>query len=141
MARDADELVDLSRELTRRLQARTLENAAQGLDGSVDGGTVIACDLVETEDAYHLIADVPGVTADGIEVNVVGRRLTLRVTRTEEDPAGRHPIMVERQVGTLTRTLELPADIREDAVQARLSGGVLSVRLEKSGSGETARDG
>ncbi len=43
-------------------------------------------DLLESEDAYLVVLDVPGITADSLEVSVENRRLTVDAHREKDLP-------------------------------------------------------
>lgn len=131
---DADELIGLSRELTRRLQAKTMESPGAPRDRSAAAEPgVLPCDLVETEDAFHITVDVPGVGVDDVAVTVHGRHATLRTTRRAWIPDGLAPVQVEQTAGGMSRTIELPSPVEEGAVRAQMAAGVLTIRVPKSG--------
>jgi HSP20 family protein len=91
-----------------------------------------AIDLTETNDAIHLVADLPGVDADLLDVNVTGQTLRVRGTASLL-PIGQGGTLhrAERHVGTFERTLMLPCSVDADAAHAEFKNGVLHVRLPK----------
>jgi HSP20 family protein len=76
----------------------------------------------ETEDAYRVSADVPGVPLENVEVEAHGQ--ALRFTATRIDGAEAMPARYEQ-------TLTLPQDIDADAIDARLLNGVLDLTIPK----------
>jgi HSP20 family protein len=78
--------------------------------------------LRETEDAYHVSADVPGVPLENVAVEAHGQ--VLRFTATRIDDPGGAPVRYER-------TLSLPQDIDAGAIDARLLNGVLDLLIPK----------
>jgi HSP20 family protein len=76
----------------------------------------------ETEDAYHVSADVPGVPLENVEVEAQGP--VLRFTATRIDGAEGMPARYEQ-------TLTLPQDIDPGAIEARLLNGVLDLTIPK----------
>ena len=90
-------------------------------------------DLTETNDAVHLVADLPGVYPEAVDLHVAGATLTLRGTITQP-PLGQGGTIhrCERQAGRFERTLALPAVVDADAAVAELRHGVLHVRLPKN---------
>ncbi len=89
--------------------------------------------LYENTDAYHLVAELPGVEPSDIEVSIEGSTITLRGER-KIDYAGEadaNPHRVERRSGEFRRAFELPAAIDADAVEATVKHGVLTLRLPK----------
>ena len=80
----------------------------------------IRVDLLEGEDAFLLLADLPGVEEPDIHVELEGQRLQLSATRSNDDV----PIHYARRV-------RVPAGVDAEKVSARYAEGVLEVRLEK----------
>lgn len=117
--RDIQELLTISRDLER------LERS-----GAVGDALQPRLDLLDTGDAYRLVLEVPGVPQENLEVALQGRALTVAGLR---EPAGEGERLVsERPSGPFQRSLELPGDVREDEVQARLYDGLLVLHLPKA---------
>jgi HSP20 family protein len=76
-------------------------------------------DIYETQDAFVVVADLPGVSKDDLTVRVLEDRLQIAGTR--------------RNAGTAdyTRSFRLPDSAAKQDVQARLKDGVLTVKLPK----------
>lgn len=95
--------------------------------------------LEETEDAFVLELDLPGVTKKNIQVDIAGRRLSVRADRTETA----HPASVRRHTTRVSNSyaydLSLPGDVDDTGVTAKLEGGVLTVRVPKSPTSKTTR--
>lgn len=92
-----------------------------------------AIDLTEMNDALHLLADLPGVTLDSLDINVSGQILRLRGS-VEPSPIGQGGTShrSERHVGTFERLVALPSSVDANAAYAELKQGVLHVRLPKT---------
>jgi HSP20 family protein len=93
---------------------------------------VPAMDLVETEDAYVLRADLPGVHEEDLKIELDERTLTLsgeRKSSVEVEREGYHRI--ERSYGAFSRSLTLPDGVDGDAIAASFDKGVLEVRVPK----------
>ena len=90
--------------------------------------------LYETEDAYVLTAELPGVKREDIHVALEGSTVSLRGERKIEYPreqgVGFHRL--ERQSGSFRRAFDLPVEIDADKVEAVHSNGVLMLRLPKA---------
>ena len=99
---------------------------------SPNRGIYPAVNLHETEDAYIVSAEVPGVEPGDIDVSLEGATLTLTGTRKIEYENGSSLHRRERQAGSFRRAVELPAEIEADKVEAAYRNGVLMVRLPKS---------
>jgi HSP20 family protein len=87
-------------------------------------------DVEETADAYTVEIELPGVKRDDLDIEVSGRRLSVRGERKEKQRAG---ILRrrERTVGRFAYEVTLPGEIDDAAVQANLDEGVLSLLLPK----------
>src|SRR5579862_4674445 len=89
-----------------------------------------AVDIFETEDELVLIADVPEVDLNNIDVRVENQTLTLsgeRKFEKEENPKGYHRI--ERGYGKFTRSFSVPSTVDTERVAADYKEGVLTVKL------------
>lgn len=91
-----------------------------------------AMDLVETDDHLVLKADLPGLDADDVEIEVKDGVLTVTGERkTEHGDSSNGYHRVERAYGRFSRSLSLPAGVDSDQVQAEFDKGVLEVRIPK----------
>lgn len=99
-----------------------------------DGYLRPAVDIHERPEAYEILAELPGVAAENVSVNVEKNVLTLQAERnenhesTDEQTGFRH---VERFRGTFRRSFQLPETVNADAIDAKLADGVLRVTLPK----------
>jgi len=101
------------------------------------GQVPMPVDLWETQDAYHLRADLPGMTPDDIQINVTGDTVSLAgETRRETDVTNEGWLRQERRSGKFQRTFTLPMQIDSNAVSATFTNGVLDLTLPKSESGK-----
>lgn len=93
---------------------------------------VPAMDLVETEDAFVLRADLPGLTSDDVKIELEDRVLSVSGERRfEHEDKGTGYYQVERGSGTFQRSLTLPEGVDADAISASFENGVLEVRVPK----------
>lgn len=97
-----------------------------------------AADLSETEDAYLVEVELPGVRPDDVNVEVSGGELAITGEVKERERKGllRHRT---RRVGEFEYRVSLPNDIDADNVEASLSEGMLSVRAPKAERGKPRR--
>jgi len=93
-------------------------------------------DIEETDDAYMIEMDLPGVNKDDIDIEVNGRELTVSGEIKEKERAG---ILRRRtrKVGEFTYSVTLPGEIDDDNVGATLDSGVLTIRVPKSQKGKS----
>ena len=89
-------------------------------------------DIYETSDGLVLYADLPGVTLEGLELQVQDNRLTLYGRVMRKEPAEATVLHAEYQVGDFLRSFILSDEVDHDRIQAKLSNGVLRVELPKA---------
>jgi HSP20 family protein len=106
--------------------------AAEGGNGTSARRWIPAMDLVETEDAFVLKADLPGVTESDVNVEIEDNVLTVSGERKAEHEDKREGyVRVERSYGSFHRSLTLPEGIDPEGVQASFENGVLDIRIPK----------
>lgn len=95
-------------------------------------------ELEETDQAFVLELDVPGVTKEDITIDITDRRLSVRGTRAEKDHSGvlHHST---RATGSFAYEFTLPAPVDDKAVTAALDDGVLTIRTPKANGAKTTR--
>ena len=92
------------------------------------------------EDEVVVQAELPGYSAEDIDISVVQNSLTLRGERKPEEPkAGETYHRRERPVGGFVRTVELPFEVDNAKVEAEYTAGVLAVRLPRAESHKPKR--
>lgn len=97
-------------------------------------------DVIDKPDVYLVKVDVPGFKADEIEVQVTGDTLSLRGERkTEDAKKTEHYHICERQQATFERFFTFPNAVQANHVEADLSDGVLTVRVQKKEAGKPAK--
>jgi HSP20 family protein len=111
-------------------QLSTYLDSFRRLPDLLDGAFTPLADLEETNDAYVVELELPGVKRDDVDIEVAGRRLTVHGERKAKDRVG---ILRkrERTTGRFHYEVTLPGDVEEDGVEANLDEGVLTVRLPK----------
>jgi HSP20 family protein len=87
--------------------------------------------LYDTADSLVLMAEVPGVRREDLDVSVQGQQVVLRGQRSITYPEGASAHRRERQVGAFHRTVELPFVVDGSKVEATYRHGVLMLRLPK----------
>jgi HSP20 family protein len=91
-----------------------------------------ALDVVETEDAIEITAEVPGVSEDDLDVSLAQNMLVLRGEKSsdhEEKEQDFH--LVERRYGSFRRQVPLGFTPEDEAVSATFKDGVLKLRIAK----------
>ena len=93
---------------------------------------VPAFEVKETNDAFVLKADIPGVTEAELDIAVHNSVLTVSGTRqAEERKEGEAFALYERQYGSFTRSFSLPDSADGDRIEAKLEAGVLTLTIAK----------
>lgn len=90
----------------------------------------VFADLLESDEQYLLVLDVPGVTADTAEIRTEGKTLVIEARREKAVPAEFQYVREDRPL-FLDAELPLPRDADGDGASAELDRGVLEVRLPK----------
>lgn len=93
----------------------------------------IRVDVAETEAAYVVSAELPGVKKEDIQVAIDGAQVTLsaEVKREREAAEGNRLLHVERSYGKASRSFTLPQELDEAKAEARFRDGVLELTLPK----------
>ena len=125
---------DPSREL-RRLQDEmdrlmgALAPAARGAGAGAGGFPAV--NVYAGPDGIAVVAELPGVEKDDLEVQAHQDTLTLRGARrpAAEQPGAYH--RRERRSGAFTRTVQLPYRVDPERIEARLENGVLRLSLPR----------
>lgn len=88
-------------------------------------------DIFETEDALTLLADLPGVKRESLDIDLEDRKLT--ITGLVDNIESRfHPLYSEYGVGGFSRSFELGDTIDRKRISAALKDGVLTLVLPKA---------
>ncbi len=112
--------------------------------GTASGARTPALDVSETDSAYIVAFDVPGVTRAQLKVSVEGRRVSLETVEAQRSdttdtpagaeltpPAAPRALYRERSAARYARTVSLPAEVDQGASQAKFENGVLTLTLAK----------
>jgi HSP20 family protein len=126
-----------------RVVDRLFDESIDRCFGAAAAGTrAPALDVSETDTAYIVAFDVPGVGRDQLKVSVEGRRVSIEsadaAKPVETEVAGATPktearraLYRERSTTRYARTVSLPAEVDAAASQAKFENGVLTLTLPK----------
>jgi len=89
-------------------------------------------DIVEQKDAFVVVADLPGTDDRHVEVRLENGLLSIDATLASEPEGSWTPLYAEYRLGGYHREFSLSEAIDADAIEARMSDGVLQVRLPKT---------
>ena len=111
---------------------RSLSTAEPLFKRELSLSTMPAVDVVESEKAYELTAELPGMDEKNIEVKVVNGSLTIKGEKQEEKEEKKKDYYLhERNFGSFERSFGLPESVDADKVEANFKKGVLTVTLPK----------
>ncbi|QEL64010.1 HSP20 family protein [Oryzomicrobium terrae] len=90
-------------------------------------------DVKESDGAYQVHAELPGVKKEDIQVTIDGNTLSIsaEVKQEKEEKEGEQVLRSERYFGKVSRSVQLAHEIDEGAATARFSDGVLELALPK----------
>ncbi len=114
-----------------RFRSREMSTPAEFFD-AFTGPAFPALDVVETDEAMEITAEVPGVTEEDLDVTVSHDTLILKGEKSnqhEETKADIH--FVERRYGSFRRQIPLGFVPADGGVQAQFQNGVLKLRVLK----------
>lgn len=90
-------------------------------------------DLWETAEAYFLRADLPGITADDIDINVTADTVSISgEMKGQQDVSTEGWLRQERRHGKFVRAFTLPTQLEANKVEATFENGVLHLVLPKA---------
>lgn len=90
-------------------------------------------DVSESDGAYEVSAELPGLEEKDIHVGLADGVLTIEgEKRQEEEKKDKSLYYTERSFGSFRRTLQVPADVNEEAIKANFKNGVLCLTLPKT---------
>jgi len=89
-------------------------------------------DIDETEDAYTIDIDLPGMDARDVDVTFENGILNVEGERKSEHSAEENRTRrVERSFGTFVRRFSLPDVVDAEGIEARMNQGVLNLTIQK----------
>ena len=108
---------------------------------SYEPAPTMRVDVTETEAAYKVEAEMPGLKKEDIAVSIDGKTvsITAEVKREKEIKEGEKTLRSERYYGSMSRMLTLPVDVNPATAEASYDGGVLTLTLPKAPGTEARR--
>jgi HSP20 family protein len=98
-----------------------------------EGASVPAVDVAEDEKAYHITAELPGLSDKDLEVNLSDDILTISgEKRDEREQREKNYHFSERRYGSFRRSFAVPQGIDRDKIEASFRNGVLALTLPKT---------
>lgn len=133
-------------DLTRFGPFRDIVELQQGVDSMFDQfrGRAMArdaaeapaweppCDVSESEHDVKVVMELPGVSLEGISLDVTADSLTIQGERPREEQEGARWVRTERPSGRFSRTFSIHMPIDVPNVKATYKDGLLVVTIPKS---------
>ncbi len=122
------DLLNLQNEMTR-LFGRAYGDEAEGTRST----WAPPIDIYETQDAYKVVAELPGFGPNDVDVTVNEGQLSILGERKFYDEVSEESFhRVERRFGAFQRIVSLPQQVQADKVEAGFDKGVLTVSIPKA---------
>lgn len=106
-----------------------------------EGASIPRLDMLETDQAYEIEADMPGVEKEDLKVAIDHQRITIEgeCRKANERREGENVVYSERSARKFMRSFTLPSEVDDAAAQAKLENGVLHLTLPKKQGGAVRR--
>jgi len=100
-----------------------------------------ALDVAESDRAYTVKLDLPGVAKEDVKVAIDGRRVSIeaQARKEEEKKEGDRVVYRERSMSSFARSFSVAAEVDQAESSAKLENGVLTLTLAKRGAPASAR--
>jgi HSP20 family protein len=140
----------LHREIDRLLEDFTRGGGLGMLGNLAQNNLIPSIDVVETDDAVEVTAELPGLERKDVEISVEDDVLTIRGEKRlesrddgsdqkqsagqrqdQQQTPSRNYVVAERTYGVFLRGLQLPPGIDQSKIQAKMSNGVLKISIPK----------
>lgn len=96
-------------------------------------------DVRDEEKHIVVTANVPGIAAKDVHIDVEDNLLTISGSVSREEEAGKKDsdyYRMEREEGAFSRTITLPSSVDQTQVEAKTKNGVLTITLPKKAAGD-----
>ncbi len=90
--------------------------------------------MYDNGDSFQMIAELPGVSKEDLNIRIQGNYLELSGTLKSDVPEGYKAHRVERNTSTFSRSFTLDAEVDADRIEAVLGDGLLTLVMPKAES-------
>lgn len=90
----------------------------------------LATDIIETENDYEIIIDVPGFAKQDIKISLENKQLTITAKKELSKEENKKFLRKERFEGSYTRKFYV-GDVKQEDIKASIEEGVLTVKFSK----------
>ena len=89
-------------------------------------------DVIERDDAYELLVELPGLSRDDVSISFQNDSLTISGNAERDEQEGEHYYRRERNSGEFSRTFRLPEhSVDAGSISASFADGLLTLRMPK----------
>ena len=96
-------------------------------------------DIYETEDTVVLLADMPGVDENSVDITLEKNILTINGFANRQAPEGFEPAYAEYKFGNYERTFALSDEVDREQIEATVKNGVLRLVMPKAEAAKTRK--
>ena len=126
------ELEDVTNRLNR-IFGQPLARSESGQNMLAVADWAPSVDISETDSAYLIKGEIPGVKKEDVKVTIQDGMLTIQGERRQEkEEKGKKFHRIECSYGSFARSFRVPSDADESSVKAEFKDGMLNVTLAKS---------
>jgi len=126
------ELEDVSNRLNR-LFSRSPAGTESNQEMLAMADWTPSVDISETDSAYLIKGEIPGVKKEDVKVTIEDGMITMRGERKQEkEEKSKKFHRIERSYGSFMRSFRMPDDVDESGVKAEFKDGMINVLLPKS---------
>lgn len=130
---------DIQTQNESNVQQQPQQQSARRVATQDDRAMVPRVDVLEDESGITLLADLPGVPRDQLELKVEGDTLLIEGTVAAPTPEQLEPLYAEVRLPRYRRAFTLSRELDTGAIQAQLRDGVLNLRIPKQAHAQPRR--
>lgn len=126
--------------ITQRNRAFDLDNFFNGFYQPVTSTTAAATnnifsprvDVIELDESYQLVAELPGISKENISVTVEDTVLAIEASNETDEKLPGKALRTERRLGKFVRSYNLGQDIEQTEIKADFKDGLLTLTVPKA---------
>jgi len=127
----AGQLATLQSDMARMMNT-FLGSSPFAPSGNATSAWLPPVDITESDDALLLSFDLPGLIEEEIQVELDDNVLTVSGERRRQSEVNQDDYFrYERRFGAFSRSVALPAGVKDDQIEASYENGVLEIRIPK----------
>jgi len=96
-------------------------------------------DIRQSDDAFAIVASVPGFKAEDLDITFDENVLTIRGARHDHELMGETYVRRERNLNSVFRQVGLPAEVKVEEISASFDNGVLTVTVPRAQRAQPTR--